>query len=88
MSLLGASRFWITTTLIVAVGVCLSPGPARAQEPYDYYDDFNEDFAETTSFRHSIFWRGQSTLGLGCCGRFRRRSLICTIRALLKMSEN
>ncbi|UCE48018.1 MAG: hypothetical protein JSW47_20770, partial [Phycisphaerales bacterium] len=59
MRLLGASWLWITTTIIVGVGVCLSPGPARAQQPYTYVDDFNEvdvDFAKSDSYLHSVFW--------------------------------
>ena len=33
MRLQGASWLWFTTTLIVGVGVCLSPGTAQAQSP-------------------------------------------------------
>jgi hypothetical protein len=42
----------------VGAGVCLSPGPAQALEPYTSYDNFNStnDLAESQSYRHSIFW--------------------------------
>ena len=59
MRLQGASWLWFTTTVIVGVGVCLVPGRAQAQEPYTYNDNFNDstnDFVESQSYRHSVFW--------------------------------
>jgi len=53
MRLQGSNWLWITTTIIVAVGVCLSPGTLSA---YTYEDDFKEDFAESYSYLHSVFW--------------------------------
>ncbi len=56
MRLQGASWFWFTTTLIVGIGVCLSPGTVQAQGTYTYEDTFDSDFAESDSYLHSIFW--------------------------------
>lgn len=57
MRLQGANWLWITTTIIVAVGVCLSPSLTQAQW-YEYEDDFGnpENWAETDSYLHSAFW--------------------------------
>ena len=55
MRLQGSNWLWITTTMIVAVGVCLSPGTIQAQW-YEYDEDFIEDFAKSDSYLHSVFW--------------------------------
>ena len=61
MRLQGASWLWFTTTLIVGVGVCLSPGTVQAQKPYEYEDDFDEvaaNFAESQSYTLDILAPG------------------------------
>ena len=52
MRIPGTSWFW-TAVAILAVAVCLIPGPAKA---YEYQDDFSSDNAENDSYFHSIFW--------------------------------
>ena len=56
MRLSGTSWFWITAMSVVAVGVCLVLRPAQAQWDYECQDDFSNDFAESHSYLHSLFW--------------------------------
>lgn len=51
----GTSLFCITVT-IIGLTVFLVPGPAQAQEPYVYQDDFSDNWAESHSYLHSVFW--------------------------------
>ena len=52
----GTSWFWITAVILAAGAICLAPGRARADWPYEYQDDFSADGAESESCFHSIFW--------------------------------
>ena len=59
MRLPGTSWFWITAAMIAGAAVCLAPGQAKAEELYEYKDDFRvrrPDWAEGDSYLHSVFW--------------------------------
>ena len=56
MKLPSTSWFSTTTTILMAVAVCLTPSRAEADVSYEYRDDFSTNEAEGGSYLHSIFW--------------------------------
>ena len=59
MRLPGTGLFWGTATLMAAVVLCLAPVRTQAQGDYTYNDNFDDsrnNFAESDSYRHSVFW--------------------------------
>jgi len=59
MRLPGTSWFWITAALLAGAAVCFMPGHVQADWTYNYQDDFDDvrnNWAETDSHLHSVFW--------------------------------
>ncbi|MHC4118028.1 MAG: right-handed parallel beta-helix repeat-containing protein [Planctomycetota bacterium] len=56
MRLPGTSWYDTTAAIIALAAVCFAPCAVRADGPYEYDDDFKEDFAESHSYLHSVFW--------------------------------
>ena len=56
MRLPGTSWFYTAAAIIVLAAVCFAPGAVAANGDYDYDDDFTNDWAESGSFLHSVFW--------------------------------